>query len=70
MSIAIEELHCYLSALDNAAHAIEQARRLRPDPGLDHAIDRLRTLLLDGYRVLQQRESGAGCCCQCATPGA
>lgn len=70
MSIATEELHCYLSALDNAAHAIEQARRLRPDPGLDHAIDRLRTLLLDGYRVLQQRESGAGCCCQCATPGA
>ncbi|MBK9657881.1 MAG: hypothetical protein IPO66_21680 [Rhodanobacteraceae bacterium] len=60
MTTATEQLHFYLSALDSAAHAIEQARRVRPDPGLDHAIDRLRSLLLDGYRVLQQRESGGG----------
>jgi len=71
MTTATEQLHVYLSALDSAAHAIEQARRIRPDPGLDHAIDRLRSLLLDGYRVLQQRESGGGCCCQgAARPGA
>ena len=46
-TMATETFHCYLSALDNAAHAIEQARRIRPDPGLDHAIDRLRMLLQD-----------------------
>ncbi|HWS26950.1 MAG TPA: hypothetical protein VN259_10320 [Xanthomonadales bacterium] len=56
MTNAIEQLHVYLSALDGAAHAIEQARCIRPDPGLDHAIVRLRTLLLDGYRALQQLE--------------
>ena len=61
MTTAPELLHVYLSALDSAAHAIEQARRIRPDPGLDHAIARLRTLLLDGYRVLQQHEQGDGC---------
>lgn len=64
MTTATEQLHFYLSALDSAAHAIEQARRVRPDPGLDHAIDRLRSLLLDGYRVLQQQEQGEGCCCK------
>ncbi len=47
-----ESVHCYLSALDSAAHAIEQARRIRPDPGLDHAIERLRMLLLDASREL------------------
>ena len=59
MTTATELLHVYLSALDSAAHAIEQARRIRPDPGLDHAIARLGTLLLDGYRELQQQEQGA-----------
>ena len=61
MADADEQLHCYLSALDNAAHAIELARRIRPDPGLDHAIARLRNLLLDGSRELWREEHGDGC---------
>ncbi len=56
MDMADEKLHFYLSALDNAAHAIEQARQIRPDPGLDHAIGRLRMLLIDGSRELHQRD--------------
>ncbi|MBL8246218.1 MAG: hypothetical protein JNL89_18620, partial [Rhodanobacteraceae bacterium] len=55
--MATETFHCYLSALDNAAHAIEQARRIRPDPGLDHAIDRLRMLLQDASRELYRDEA-------------
>lgn len=60
MSIIIEQMHYYLSALDNAAHAIEQARRIRPDASLDHAFDRLQALMLDGHQALQQHESGDG----------
>lgn len=63
MAMADEQLHFYLSALDNAAHAIEQARRIKPDPGLDHAIDRLRCLLVDGSRQLQQGSDSCGGCC-------
>jgi hypothetical protein len=32
----------YLAALEEAAGAIDRARRLFPDPGLDHAFERLR----------------------------
>lgn len=32
----------YLLALGEAAEALERARRQFPDPGLDHAIERLR----------------------------
>lgn len=32
----------YLEALETAAEAIDRARRLFPDPGLDHAFERLR----------------------------
>lgn len=32
----------YLEALQTAAEAIDRARRLFPDPGLDHAFERLR----------------------------
>jgi hypothetical protein len=32
----------YLEALETAAIAIDRARRLFPDPGLDHAFERLR----------------------------
>jgi hypothetical protein len=35
-------LIAYLEALETAATAIDRARRLFPDPGLDHAFDRLR----------------------------
>jgi hypothetical protein len=35
-------LVAYLEALEAAAEAIDRARRLFPDPGLDHAFDRLR----------------------------
>lgn len=52
----LERLHRYLEALDQAGTAIETARRLRPQPGLDHAIERLRWLLLDGSRELLQAE--------------
>jgi hypothetical protein len=61
--MATEIFHCYLSALDNAAHAIEQARRIRPDPGLDHAIDRLRMLLQDASRELYRDEASGSSLC-------
>jgi hypothetical protein len=32
----------YLEALQTAAEALDRARRLFPDPGLDHAFERLR----------------------------
>jgi hypothetical protein len=35
-------LIAYLEALETAAEAIDRARRLFPDPGLDHAFERLR----------------------------
>lgn len=58
MATEPEHLHFYLSALDSAAHAIGQARRIKPDPGLDHALERLRRLLVEGSLELQQAESG------------
>jgi hypothetical protein len=35
-------LIAYLEALEQAAEAIDRARRIHPDPGLDHAAERLR----------------------------
>ena len=35
-------LVAYLEALEAAAEAIDRARRLFPDPGLDHVMERLR----------------------------
>jgi hypothetical protein len=35
-------LQAYLQALDAAVDALDRARRLFPDPGLDHALERLR----------------------------
>ena len=61
--MATENFHSYLSALDNAAHAIELARRIRPDPGLDHAIDRLRVLLLDASRELYRDDASGSSLC-------
>lgn len=59
MGTETEQLHFYLSALESAAHAISQARKIRPDPGLDHALERLRRLLVEGGFELQQAENGA-----------
>jgi hypothetical protein len=36
-----ERLVDHLKALSDAAEALDRARRQFPDPGLDHAIDRL-----------------------------
>jgi hypothetical protein len=63
MNARLELLHTYLSALEGAAHAIEQARRIRPDPGLDHAIDRLRFMLFEGARELASLDDESGCEC-------
>jgi hypothetical protein len=60
MHARLERLYSYLSALEAAAHAIEQARRIRPDPGLDHAIDRLRFMLLEGARELASLDDPSG----------
>lgn len=63
MTARIETLHTYLSALESAAHAIEQARSIRPDPGLDHAMDRLRHMLFEGARELAGLDDQTGCEC-------
>jgi len=47
-----EPVQRYLQALEEAAQAIETARRLRPHAGLDHAMERLRWLMLDAGREL------------------
>ena len=47
-----EHLERYMQALENAAEAIEAARRLRPHAGLDHAMERLRWMMLDAGREL------------------
>ena len=53
--LGIVELHCYLSALDSAAHAIEQALALRAEPQLQPCVQVLRQLLDSGEAELQQR---------------
>jgi hypothetical protein len=58
MAHVVEELHFYLSALEQATYAIEQARRIRPDHGLDHAVERLRSLFVEGSQQLQQYAPG------------
>jgi phosphatidylserine/phosphatidylglycerophosphate/cardiolipin synthase-like enzyme len=52
MALNSKDLQSYLEALNSAMESIDLARRLIPDPGLDHAIDRLRFLLLQGARLL------------------
>lgn len=53
--LGIVELHCYLSALDSAAHAVEQALALRAEPELARSVRVLRDLLDRGEAELQQR---------------
>ena len=50
----------YLEALDCAGQALDRARRLVPDHGLDHGVDRLRALLLAGAVELERRRARAG----------
>jgi hypothetical protein len=38
------DLAAYVDALQRAAEAIAEARRFQPDPGFDHAIERLRAM--------------------------
>ncbi|MGE4073223.1 MAG: hypothetical protein AB7E72_18795 [Lysobacterales bacterium] len=52
MSMDSKDLQTYLEALNSAMESIDRARQLMPDPGLDHAIDRLRFLLLQAVRLL------------------
>lgn len=50
----------YLEALDCAGQAMDRARRLVPDHGLDHGVERLRALLLAGAVELERRRARAG----------
>lgn len=45
MSDDTERLMRYMEALDRAQSALDEARRLYPDMGLDHAMDRLRNMM-------------------------
>lgn len=40
-----------LADLQVAAEALDRARRIEPDPGLDHAVERLRLMI--GQRALR-----------------
>lgn len=58
-SAACREAYAYLQALEQAAEAIQTARRLRTDSGLDHALDRLRMLLIEAHQQLIEAEQAA-----------
>lgn len=45
----------YLRLLDRARIALDDARQLYPDPGLDHAVQRLTAQLLDVSHLLPVR---------------
>jgi hypothetical protein len=53
-------LAAYLEALESAAEAIDRARRLFPDPGLDHAMERLRVQSAQYAQRLLMVETGPG----------
>lgn len=48
-------LQRYLRLLDRARIALDDARQLYPDPGLDHAVQRLTAQLLDVSHLLPVR---------------
>ncbi|UXI66584.1 hypothetical protein [Tahibacter amnicola] len=54
MPTEIDTLYAYLGALENAAEAIDQARRIRPDIGLDHAMSQLRAMVARGGMEMQR----------------
>jgi hypothetical protein len=53
----------YLEALDSAGQAMDRARRIFPDHGLDHGVERVRFMLTQGVaemeRLQQAAEAGA-----------
>ncbi len=67
-AVAEERRHveALLRALSEAADALDRARRLEPDPGLDHAVERLRLMIgqcaarLDGLLDESSVESARG----------
>lgn len=44
----------YLEALDAAGQAMDRARRLVPDHGLDHGVERIRVMLDAGIERLER----------------
>lgn len=46
------KLRRYLRLLDRARLALDEARRLYPDPGLDHAVQRLTLQLVEVSHLL------------------
>jgi hypothetical protein len=44
----------YLADLDEAGQAMDRARRIVPDHGLDHGVQRLRAMLLAGVEELDR----------------
>lgn len=48
-------LQRYLRLLERARIALDDARQLYPDPGLDHAVQRLTAQLLDVSHLLPVR---------------
>lgn len=56
ISARIQRWRDYLDALDRAGQALDLARRLVPDHGLDHGVDRVRALLCAGAAELDAME--------------
>ena len=56
---ALSRWQAYLEALDCAGQAMDRARRLVPDHGLDHGVERIRALLLAGVAELERLQSAA-----------
>jgi hypothetical protein len=55
VSPEIERLQRYLEALETARRSLDEARKLRPDFGLDHALDRLRAMIAHGASLLSEQ---------------
>lgn len=52
------KLKRYLRLLDRARLALDDARQLYPDPGLDHAVQRLTAQLMEVSHLLPERPTG------------
>lgn len=51
------KLKRYLRLLDRARLALDEARQLYPDPGLDHAVQRLSAQLMEVSHLLPARRT-------------
>ncbi|GIX34568.1 MAG: hypothetical protein KatS3mg126_0347 [Lysobacteraceae bacterium] len=58
---ALERLQAYLEALQEAGLALDRARRLFPDHGLDHGVERIRAMMLSASAELQRRLAEGAC---------